>query len=200
MINIFLFLQFVKYGILCFGGGYVLIPLLFFDFVEKTPVFSPDEFGNLLVLSQMTPGAVSINTATYVGYLKSTLSGAFFASFGLVLHSVILTTLILNFMHTHQQSSYIQGFLKGGRWISFVMVLYAIILFANMSVFKEPLNFEKIVIGLKNFNFDWFTLNYIEFYIMILSIILYKLRFSMTIILFFSAFLGGFISYIKWII
>ena len=103
-------------------------------------------------------------------------------------------------MHTHQQSSYIQGFLKGGRWISFVMVLYAIILFANMSVFKEPLNFEKIVIGLKNFNFDWFTLNYIEFYIMILSIILYKLRFSMTIILFFSAFLGGFISYIKWII
>ena len=70
MIALSLFLQFLKYGLLCFGGGYMIIPLLYTDLVEKTSTLTPESYGNLLAVSQMTPGAVSVNTATYVGFMQ----------------------------------------------------------------------------------------------------------------------------------
>ena len=85
-----LFLTFVKYGLLCFGGGYMLIPLLLSDFVGEGKVFTSEEFGNLVSIAQMTPGPVGINTATYVGYLQGAFLGALLATFGLVVPSLIL--------------------------------------------------------------------------------------------------------------
>ena len=59
-----IYLLFVKYGCLSFGGGYVLITLFIHDLVEKYKLLTGSEFANLLAIAQMTPGPIGINTAT----------------------------------------------------------------------------------------------------------------------------------------
>ncbi len=184
MLNFLLLFQFIKYGILCFGGGYMIIPMLFHDYVELNPVFTPYEFGNLLAISQMTPGAVSINTATYVGYVKNGVLGAIICSLGLALPTVFLAGFSLNIIGRYKESWFVRGFFKGAKYASLVMVAYAVILFANISVFSRPLTFDMTLSDLKG------ILNYPQLYICLMTIVLYRYRFPMMALLFLSAFIG----------
>ena len=79
-----LFLHFCKFSVLCFGGGYMLIPLLTEEFVGPGKVLSESAFGNLVSVAQVTPGPVGLNTATYVGYVNGGFFGSLAASLGLV--------------------------------------------------------------------------------------------------------------------
>lgn len=184
MFNLLLLFQFIKYGILCFGGGYMIIPMLFHDYVELSSVFTPFEFGNLLAISQMTPGAVSINTATYVGYIKNGIWGAVICSLGLALPTFVLASCCLNFIKRYKDSWFVRGFFKGAKYASIVMIGYAILLFANISIFRHPISFDGSVNELKD------LLNYPEMYICILTIILYRYRFPMMALLLLSACIG----------
>jgi chromate transport protein ChrA len=67
---------FFKFGLISFGGGYVLLPLLITELVEKRQVITLETFGNLVSIAQLTPGPIGINAATYIG---STLSSYLFA-------------------------------------------------------------------------------------------------------------------------
>ena len=189
MLNTLLFFQFIKYGILCFGGGYMIIPMLFHDYVTLGHIFTPYEFGNLLAISQMTPGAVSINTATYVGYIKNGVLGAIICSLGLVLPTFILAGLSLNIIGRYKDSWFVRGFFKGAKYASLVMIAYAIILFANISIFSKPLSFQTVKDMLH-------LLNYPQLYICILTIALYRYRFPMMALLFLSAFIGAGVSFL----
>ena len=68
MIILRLFLIFCKIGIFTFGGGYSMVALIQNEVVEKYHWLTAEEFTDLLAVSQMTPGPVGINTATYTGY------------------------------------------------------------------------------------------------------------------------------------
>ena len=190
MLNLLLLLQFIKYGILCFGGGYMIIPMLFHDYVELTRIFTPYEFGNLLAISQMTPGAVSINTATYVGYIKNGILGAIICSVGLVLPTFILASFSLNIISRYKDTWVVKGFFKGSKYAALIMIVYAILLFANISIFRHPIPFDMSFNKLKD------LLNYPEIYICILTIILYRYRFPMMALLILSACIGLGISYL----
>lgn len=157
----------------------MLIPLLFDDFVLKEALFSPENYGNLLSISQVTPGAVSINAATYVGYLQSGLMGAIIASIGLCFPTFILTSLILNVLHTYKNTQIVDVFLRGIKWASLLMIFYAIYLFAKISILK----------------LDPFQINWLEFFVMVLCIILSQ-RISFTILLFLSVFIGLSVNYL----
>lgn len=145
MTNITLFLLFAKFGALCFGGGYMIIPLLYHAFVEVDPVFTLEAFGNLLSLSQITPGAVSINSATYIGFVENGILGAVFATIGLVTPTFILATIAIYTLKKWEKTNFIQGFLKGARLVALAMILCAIFIFMGMSVFTAPIPFEQIV-------------------------------------------------------
>ena len=110
-----LFLTFARLGALAFGGGYVIIPPLYDTFVTQTALLTPEQFGNLLSVSQMTPGPTSINVATYVGYIQSGFLGAVITSIGLVFPSFFLTGIALFFLNRYQHTWPVQGFLKGAR-------------------------------------------------------------------------------------
>lgn len=191
MVNLVLFWQFFKFGVLCFGGGHMIIPLLHAEFVEKTAFFTPEEFGNLLAISQMTPGAVSVNSATYVGYLKNGLSAAIFASVGVVFPTFILASVALNFFKKHKDSWYVKGFYRGARWASLVMILYALFLFANISIFKQP-----IQEWFQNADFSKPLLNIGQFFVMLLSVLLYFYRVPMIAMLVLAALIGFGVSFI----
>lgn len=137
-----LFLNFAKFGLLCFGGGYVLVPLIIQDFVETRKIFTPEEFGNLLSISQVTPGPIGINAATYVGYIQNGFFGSLVATFSLIFPALILTPLAIISLNKWQDKFVVQGILKGTRISALSLVLYAVIIFLGMSVFTAPIPWD----------------------------------------------------------
>ena len=190
-----LFLQFAKYGLLCFGGGYMIIPLLFTDLVQKTSFLSPESFGNLLSISQITPGAVSINTATYVGFMQGEFLGSLIATLGLCFPTFALSFGVGHFLFKYQGHPLTIAFFKGARWAAFLMILYAIGLFANISILQEQVQITNFFKTLLSGNLPHIELKWLEVGILVGSILLTK-KFSFTSIILLAAVVGGGISFL----
>lgn len=89
-----LFLSFLQIGVLGFGGGYAAMPLIREQIVTQHHWLTMAEFTDLITISQMTPGPIIINSATFVGIKIAGIPGAVVATIGSVLPSCILVTLI----------------------------------------------------------------------------------------------------------
>ncbi len=197
MDNVWLYIQFVQFGALAFGGGFTILPLLFSTFVTESGLFTAAEFGNLVSIAQMTPGPVTINIATFAGYLKGGIWSAIVASLGLVTPSFILTGGALFVLNRYQDAWPVQGFLKGARLVAFVMIVYAVVLFCNMSIFSEPWPvrqvWESIVSG-RLIVPSGFRVRFLELGVMAVSFILMCYRVSVPMILIGAAVLGYLVS------
>ena len=131
-----LYLTFFKFGLLCFGGGYILIPLLQSELVGEGRALAPQEFADLVSVAQVTPGPIGINTATYVGFTQHGVPGAVLATVGIVTPTLLLVILAAKLLKRYHESIPIQGFLRGMRPASLGLVLSAALIFAEMSVFR----------------------------------------------------------------
>ena len=139
-----LYLLFLKYGLLCFGGGYMLVPLLSADLVGAPPMpLSPETFRNLLSIAQITPGPIGINTATYVGFTQYGIIGGIFATLGMATPPFILVILAVKMLKKYENSIAIQGFLSGMRPASLGFIMAAILIFSQFSIFNMALPFLK---------------------------------------------------------
>lgn len=139
-----IFVLFNKFSMLCFGGGYMLIPLIISDCVEKYHFITLEEFGNLLSISQLTPGPIGINTATYVGYLQGGFFSSLAATTGLVLPTFVLSSLAILGIRKWKDTFIIKGIMRGTRLSSVALILYAFTIFLGMSVFTKPIPWEVI--------------------------------------------------------
>lgn len=94
---------FFKIGILTFGGGYAMLPMLQREVVEKHKWATEEELLNYFAVGQCTPGVIAVNTATFVGYYQKGVLGGIVATVGVVLPSLIIITVIAmvlsNFAH-----------------------------------------------------------------------------------------------------
>lgn len=144
MILTTLFLQFVGFSLISFGGGYTVLPVLIDTFVTNERFWTMDQFGNLLSIAQITPGPISLNAATFIGYLKGGMTGALATSLGLVLPTLFLASLALLFLKKAQHAIWVQGALKGARLAALAMVGYTVFLFLGMSVFEGPISFKEL--------------------------------------------------------
>lgn len=140
----YLYLLFIKYGLLSFGGGYVLVTLFIHDLVEKYQLLSASEFANLLAIAQMTPGPIGINTATYVGYKTFGIIGGIVASLGLLTPAVFLVISATFYFKKCEKSRVVQGMLYGMRPATLGLILSAILIFANIAIFKTPVTVENV--------------------------------------------------------
>ena len=140
-----LFLVFVKFGCISFGGGFVLVPILIAEMVEKRQVISMDVFGNLVSIAQVTPGPIGINAATYIGYLQGGVPGSLLASLGLVFPSLVLGPLAFYSIARWKDSLVVSGMLKGIRPASLALVFFAMFLFMGMSVFTAQIPLQALV-------------------------------------------------------
>ena len=140
--TITIFLLFCKFSLLCFGGGYMLIPLIISDCVEKYHFITLEEFGNLLSISQLTPGPVGINTATYVGFLQGGFFSSLAATIGLAFPTFILSSLAVIGIRKWKDTFIIRGIMRGTRLSSVALILYAVTIFLGMSVFTAPIPWE----------------------------------------------------------
>ena len=89
-----LYLAFLKIGTFSFGGGYAMLPFIQKEIVEKNNWISSTEFTDIIGISQMTPGPVAINSATFVGYKISGVIGSIVATLGVITTSFILVVII----------------------------------------------------------------------------------------------------------
>ena len=135
-----LFLVFAKFGCISFGGGFVLVPILIAEMVEKRQVISMEVFGNLVSIAQVTPGPVGINSATYIGYLQGGIPGGVIASLGLIFPSLVLGPLAFYSIARWKDSLLVSGMLKGIRPASLALVFFAMFLFMGMSDSCDPMD------------------------------------------------------------
>ena len=130
-------LLFLKYGSLCFGGGFVLVPMYIEDFVGPSAAFlnvTADEFANLMALTQMTPGPIGVNGATYFGFRLAGVPGAVLASAALLLPGSLLAYAVFGSLERFRENAVVRGILRGVRPASVALMLVALWAFAKMSV------------------------------------------------------------------
>ena len=89
-----LFIAFAKVGVLTFGGGYAMIPILERELVDNHSWATNEELMDYYAVGQCTPGIIAVNTATFVGKKVAGVPGGIVASLGVVAPSVVIITLI----------------------------------------------------------------------------------------------------------
>ena len=144
-----LFLLFARTAAFTFGGGYAMIPLLSTALVPT--LLTSSEMANVVALAQMTPGAVGLNCATYVGFREFGLAGAFVCTVGLFLPSLIIGTLASAFRQTVRDNIAFKACLRGIRPLVIGLIAYVVLFFADGSLFTAPV-WRK---GLTSFGVEW---------------------------------------------
>ena len=93
-----LFFAFAKVGVLTFGGGYAMLPILQREIVEKNNWASDEELMDYYAIGQCTPGVIAVNTATFIGQKNKGIMGGIMATLGVVTPSLIIITAIAAFI------------------------------------------------------------------------------------------------------
>ena len=110
-----LFLSFLQIGLFSFGGGYAAMPLIEQQVVTGHGWLTMAEFTDLITISQMTPGPIAVNSATFVGIRIAGIPGALVATIGCILPSCILVTLIARLYLKYRKLDLLQGVLASLR-------------------------------------------------------------------------------------
>ena len=108
-----LFASMFKIGLFTFGGGYAMISFLEREFVEKKSWLSHDEFMDLIVIAESTPGPIAINCATYIGYKVGKGSGAVVATLGMVMPSFSIIFIISLFLNQFLSLTWVSSAFRG---------------------------------------------------------------------------------------
>lgn len=141
MIYLYLFWVFFKIGLFGFGGGYAMISLIRMDVVDDYQWMSASEFADLVAVSQMTPGPISINTATFVGFSEAGVLGSIIATFALCLPSILLMLLVLRMLMHHRESEYVKRPMSYMLPVVAGLIIAAGILMFNRETFSSWLSF-----------------------------------------------------------
>lgn len=115
MLLLQLFWEFCQIGIVCVGGGYASMPLIQAVVVDKWHWMTVTEFIDIFTISQMTPGPVGINAATFCGTRVAGLGGSIAATLGFVTPSFILCIFVMYLLKKYGNISLLKGILNGLR-------------------------------------------------------------------------------------
>ena len=110
-----LFKTFFKIGIVTFGGGYAMIPMIKADVVDKYKWINEEEFLDLLAIAQSCPGVFAINISIFIGYKLRRQKGAICTAFGTALPSFLIILAIAMFFHAFQKNKTVAAMFAGIR-------------------------------------------------------------------------------------
>ena len=133
MIFLQLFYTFFKIGLFGFGGGYAMLSMIQGEVVTRHDWLSPQEFTDIVAISQMTPGPIGINSATYVGYDAIVNAG-----FAVVLPSFILMLTISKFFLKYQKHPVVESVFSGLRPAVVGLLASAALVLMNVENFGSP--------------------------------------------------------------
>lgn len=142
-----LYLIFLKIGMMAFGGGYAVIPLINEFVVKENGWMTPQEFLDLISISQMTPGPIAINSATFVGQKVGGIVGSIFATAGVVTFQFILMMILGYFLFSKNKTFKLLDWMLNGikAGVVSLILITAISLFFE-SIFPNEFSIAKISI------------------------------------------------------
>lgn len=113
MIYIQLLYSYLKIGFFGFGGGYAMLSLIQNEVVVQNQWMTNAEFTDIVAISQMTPGPIAINSATYIGYTVAGFWGSVVATTAVCLPALTLMILITRFFLHLRDNRYVKGAIAG---------------------------------------------------------------------------------------
>ena len=121
MIYLYLFLEFFKVGLFTFGGGYAMIPLIK-EVVLSHGWMSEEHFIDMIGLSEVTPGPIAINMATFIGNEQGGILGSTVATLGVVLPAFIIMLLISILLKRFMKNRFVQSALNGIKFVAIALI------------------------------------------------------------------------------
>ena len=123
-----LFVSYLKIGFFGFGGGYAMLSLIHSEVVVRNQWLTNGEFSDIVAISQMTPGPIAINSATYIGYEVAGFWGSVVATVAVCLPALTIMMLITRFFLRLRDNRYVRGVVMGMRPVVVGMIASAALL------------------------------------------------------------------------
>ncbi len=151
MIYLELLWSFFQIGLFSIGGGYAAMPLIQHQAIDIHNWLTMQSFADIMTISQMTPGPIAINCATFVGIQVAGIPGALVATFGCVLPSSIIVTLLAFIYYRFKGIDAVQSVLKGLRPAVVAMIATAglslmAMAFCGSDTFTSDANIENVIL------------------------------------------------------
>lgn len=147
-----LFFSFIQVGLFSVGGGYAAIPLIQNQIVDVYGLMTLQEFTDLITIAEMTPGPISINSATFVGIRLAGIPGAIICTLGCILPSFCICLLLAYFYYKYRQLSSVQKVLSALRPAVVALIASAGVSILLLGLFGEGertvSNFRLVEFGL----------------------------------------------------
>lgn len=157
-----LFFTFAKVGVMTFGGGYAMLPILQREVVEKKKYVTEEDLTDYFAIGQCTPGVIAVNTATFAGYKVKGVLGGIFATLGVVFPSIVIIAALAGVLGLFSDLAVVQNAFAGIRVCVCVLIFNAICKLWKKSVCDVLTLFVFLAVTLLSFFLDvspiWFVL------------------------------------------
>ncbi len=157
-----LFIVFAKIGVMTFGGGAAMLPILQREIVDHRGWATEDELMDYYAIGQCTPGIIAVNTATFVGGKRRGTLGGIVATAGMVFPSLIIITLIAGLITNFADLAVVQNAFAGIRACICVLIFNAVIKLVKKAIvdWKTAVIFAVVTVGsiLTDLSPVWFVL------------------------------------------
>ncbi len=122
-----LFFTFAKVGVMTFGGGYAMLPILQREVAEKRNWATDEELMDYFAIGQCTPGIIAVNTATFIGQKRKGILGGIVATLGVVFPSLVIISLLAGVIEAFSHIEWVQHAFGGVRICVCVLILNAVV-------------------------------------------------------------------------
>ena len=123
-----LFLTFCKIGLFSFGGGYAVLAMIQQEVVNINARMTASEFADMVAISQMTPGPIAINAATFIGYRQGGIPGSLVCTLGVIFPSIVLMLAITFTYIKLTKLPWFQNIFQKLRWVTLGLIAAAMLL------------------------------------------------------------------------
>ncbi|MDE7245453.1 MAG: chromate transporter [Oscillospiraceae bacterium] len=122
-----MFVTFAKVGVMTFGGGYAMLPVLQREVVENKGWAAEEELMDYFAIGQCTPGIIAVNTATFIGQKKKGVAGGIIATLGVVFPSLVIISLLAGVITAFSHLAWVNHAFGGIRICVCVLILNAVV-------------------------------------------------------------------------
>ncbi len=133
-----LFLTFAKVGVMTFGGGYAMLPILQREVVDSKGWATEEELMDYFAIGQCTPGIIAVNTATFIGQKQRGTLGGILSTLGVVFPSLVIISLLAGVITVFSHLAWVQHAFGGIRVCVCILILNAVIKLLKKAVLDVP--------------------------------------------------------------
>ena len=157
-----LFLTFAKIGVMTFGGGMAMLPILEREVVQNKHWATEEELVDYFAIGQCTPGIIAVNTATFVGQKRKGAIGGIIATLGVVFPSLVIITILAGLITNFAHLAWVQNAFAGIQVCVCVLILNAVLKLLKKSVVDKRTAVIFVIVLLGNMLLSvspvWFVL------------------------------------------